>query len=61
MSETIDRFIPKTKAEVSKRHETTILAPAPLLFEVAEPFNLSESPLAFARKIHKLPVFIGCA
>lgn len=48
MSEFIDRFIPKATADVSERHETTILAPAPIVFEVAESFDLESMPIVRA-------------
>lgn len=43
MSESIDRFI--SKPDVRERHETIVRAPAELVFEVAEHFNLESIPL----------------
>lgn len=43
MSETIDRFLPD--ADVRERHETLIHAPAGLVFDVAEHFELHSIPL----------------
>jgi hypothetical protein len=48
MRESIDRFIPKTKADASERHETIVHAPAAIVFEVAEGFNLESIPIVRA-------------
>ncbi len=46
MSESIDRFI--YRPDVRERHETIVRAPAELVFEVAEHFNLESIPLVRA-------------
>lgn len=46
MSKSIDRFI--SNADVRERHETIVRAPAELVFEVAEHFNLESIPLVHA-------------
>lgn len=48
MSETIDHFIPKTKADMLERHGATVLAPAPIVFEIAENFDLESIPIVRA-------------
>jgi hypothetical protein len=48
MSASIDCFIPKAKADVSERHEAIVFAPAPVVFEVAEGFDLESIPIVRA-------------
>ena len=48
MSQFIDRFIPKSNADVIERHETTVRAPATVVFEVAEGFDLESIPIVRA-------------
>ena len=43
MGETIDRFLPT--ADVRERHEVLVHAPAELVFDVAEHFELHSVPL----------------
>ena len=46
MQESIDRFIPE--ADVRERHETTVHAPAELVFDVAENFDMNTIPVVRA-------------
>lgn len=48
MSEFIDRFIPKSNADVIERHETTVRAPAAVVLEAAESFDLESIPIVRA-------------
>ena len=48
MSEFIDRFIPKEKADRTERHEAIVFAPASVVFEIAENFDLESIPIVRA-------------
>jgi len=46
VTETIDRFMPAS--DIRERHETTVRAPAALVFEVAEDLEIESIPLVHA-------------